>query len=179
MKTVVAAAQLQEALDRLASQIDERYGGNKLTLIGLLLGSVVFLADLVRRIKTPFDLEMVSSRQTTESPGRPGPLVINPDVLAPVVEGRDVLVVKDIFDTGETLWELVPQLDDLGANRVHTVVLLAKEGRCRVPLQADIKAFDIPDVFVVGYGMDYLGRYRNLPYVAALDPQELTGEAGA
>ncbi|NMC18881.1 MAG: hypoxanthine phosphoribosyltransferase [Thermogutta sp.] len=178
MQVLIAEDKLRETIDRLARQIEETYAGRKLTIIGLLLGSVVFLADLVRRISIPYELEMVSSRQPTGTSGRPGPLVINPDVLAPIVEGRDVLVVDDVFDTGETLWELIPQLDDLGAARVRSVVLLVKQGRRRAPVQPDFKAFDIPDLFVVGYGMDYLGKYRHLPYVAALDPTELAAEAG-
>ncbi|GAB4139696.1 phosphoribosyltransferase [Thermopirellula anaerolimosa] len=177
MQILIAEDQLRETVDRLARQIEETYSGRKLTIVGLLLGSVAFLADLIRKISIPYELEMVSSRQPMDNSERPGPLVINPDVLAPVVEGRDVLVVKDIFDTGETLWELIPQLDDLGAARVRSVVLLVKEGRRRMPVQPDFKGCDIPDLFVVGYGMDHLGKYRHLPYVAALDPDEIAAES--
>lgn len=176
MQILIAEEQLRETVDRLARQIEEAYSGRSLTIIGLLLGSVVFLADLVRKIGLPYELEMVSSRQPMGNSGRPGPLVINPDVLAPIVEGRDVLVVKDIFDTGETFWELIPQLDDLGAARVRSAVLLVKQGRRRTPIQPDFRGFEIPDRFVVGYGMDHLGKYRHLPYIAALDPAELIAE---
>lgn len=179
MRVLITEEQLRETVDRLARQIEEAYSGRKLTIIGLLLGSVVFLADLIRRIGIPYELEMVSSRQPMDTSERPGPLVINPDVLAPIVEGRDVLVADDIFDTGETLWELIPQLDDLGAARVRSVVLLVKQGRRRTPIQPDFKGFEIPDLFVVGYGMDYAGQYRHLPYVAALESAELSPGAAS
>jgi len=179
MQVLITEEKLRETVDRLARQVEETYARRKLTIIGLLLGSVVFLADLVRRMGIPYELEMVSSRQPTGTSERPGPLVINPDVLAPIVEGRDVLVVDDIFDTGETLWELIPQLDDLGAARVRSVVLLVKEGRRRTPIQPDFKGFDIPDLFVVGYGMDHCGKYRHLPYVAALESSELSAGAAS
>jgi hypoxanthine phosphoribosyltransferase len=91
------------------------------------------------------------------------------------IRGRHVLLVDDIFHTGNTIWELIPQLDELGPESVRVAVLLRKEGQCRVPKQPDFVGFDIPNGFVVGYGLDYEDRYRNLPYVAMLEPQETGG----
>ena len=91
----------------------------------------------------------------------------------------DVLLVDDIFDTGNTLWELIPQIDDLGPASISTAVLLRKQGRSEVPIKPDFVAFDIPNVFVVGYGLDYRDIYRNLPYVAVLDAAELGEEPPA
>jgi len=99
--------------------------------------------------------------------------VLNGDVLASSILNRHVLVVDDIFDTGRTLWDLIPQIDDLGPISVRIAVLLQKEGRREVPLKPDFTAFTIPNEFVVGYGLDYCDKYRNLPYIAALEPQEM------
>ena len=99
--------------------------------------------------------------------------MINLDLLSFDIRGRDVLLVDDIFDTGDTLWELLPQIDELGPSSVKTAVLLRKAERCRVPLKPDFVGFDIPNQFVVGYGMDYRERYRNLPYLAVLEPGEM------
>jgi hypoxanthine phosphoribosyltransferase len=83
------------------------------------------------------------------------------------------LLVDDIFDTGRTLWELIPQIDELGPASVRSAVLLRKQGRCEVSLTPDFVGFDIPNEFVVGYGLDYNDLYRNLPYVAVLEPHEI------
>lgn len=173
MQVLLDEATLREGVDRLARQIEERYRGKPLTLVGVLLGSVVFLGDLMRRLTIPYGVAMISSRQMASENTRQGPLVIHADSLMPEVKGRHVLIVDDIFDTGETLWELVPQLDEFNAKSVHAAVLLKKQGRQRVPISPLFVGFEIPDVYVVGYGMDYRGYYRHLPYIAALSPEEM------
>jgi hypoxanthine phosphoribosyltransferase len=165
--------QLREGIDRLAKELRLHYEDRPLTIVGVLIGSVVFLADLIRRIDLPLRLELVQARSYRGDSTRPGPLVLNLDLLSSDVRGRDVLLVDDIFDTGNTLWELLPQIDDLGPTSVRTAVLLRKEGRCEVPIQPHHVGFEIPNVFVVGYGLDYRDQYRNLPYVAELDPSDL------
>jgi hypoxanthine phosphoribosyltransferase len=95
------------------------------------------------------------------------------------VQGRNVLLVDDIFDTGNTLWELIPQIDELGPTSVHCAVLLQKEGRGQAPMKPDFVGFTIPDKFVVGYGLDYNDHYRNLPYLAELEPSEIEAEKPA
>ncbi len=99
--------------------------------------------------------------------------MLNLDLLCSDIQRRDVLLVDDIFDTGRTLWELIPQIDELGPTSVRSAVLLEKKGRCEVAMKPDFVGFTIPDEFVVGYGLDYNDMHRNLPYVAALEPQEL------
>ncbi len=173
MKTLINEQQLREGVDRLAKELRSHYDGRPLTIVGVLIGSVVFLADLIRRIDLPLRLELVQARSYRAGSTRPGPLVLNIDLLSSDIRGRDVLLVDDIFDTGNTLWELVPQIDELGPTSVRTAVLLRKEGRCEVDLQPDHVAFEIPNVFVVGYGLDYQDSYRNLPYVAELEPSEI------
>jgi len=170
MKTLLTEDQLSEGVERLANEIREFYAGRPLTIVGVFIGSVVLLADLIRRLDTPLRVGLIQaqSRQGT----RPGPLVVNTNMLSNV-RGRDVLLVDDIFDTGKTLNELVPQIDDLGPATVKTAVLLRKEGRCETAMQPNFVGFDIPDSFVVGYGLDYRDAYRNLPYVAALEEHEM------
>ena len=103
--------------------------------------------------------------------------MINVDRIAPDIRGRHVLLVDDIFDTGNTLWDLIPQIDELGPHAACArAVLLQKEGRCQVSMKPDFVGFTIPNEFVVGYGLDYRDQYRNLPYLAALEPSELGEE---
>ena len=175
MKILIDQEQLRDGIDRLAKELRDHYKGRPLTIVGVLIGSIVFLSDLIRRIDLPLRLELVQARSYRGNSTRPGPLVLNLDLLSSDVRGRDVLLVDDIFDTGNTLWELLPQIDELGPASVRMAVLLRKQGRCEVPLQPHYVAFDIPNVFVVGYGLDYRDMYRNLPYVAELESSELAG----
>lgn len=172
MKTILTEDQLRDGIRRMADEIRQHYEGRPLTIVGVMIGSIVLLADLIRQLNLPLRVELVQARSYRNST-KPGPLVINLDLLSGDVRGRDVLLVDDIFDTGHTLWELVPQIDDLGPASLRTAVLLRKEGRCEVSMKPDFVGFDIPDAFVVGYGLDYKDQYRNLPYLAVLEPHEI------
>ena len=114
MKTLVSEEQLREGVRRMAGEIQKRYEGRPLTLVGVLIGSVVLLGDLIRLLSIPLRAEMVQARNARGNNPRPGPLVIDEDLLSFAVRGRDVLLVDDIFHTGRTLWELIPQIDDWG-----------------------------------------------------------------
>jgi len=173
MKIVLTEAQIQEGIGRMALEIRQHYQGRPLTVVGVMIGSIVLLADLIRRLDIPLRVELVQARSYRGT--RPGPLSIDIELLSEV-RGRDVLLVDDIFDTGNTLNELVPLIDDLSPNTIRTAVLLRKEGQSRVALKPDFVGFDIPNAFVVGFGLDYRDAYRNLPYVAALEPGEITEE---
>lgn len=175
MKVLLSADRLQEGVDRLAGEIRENYAGEPLTIIGVLTGSLVLLADLIRRLDMPLRLGLVQASSYRGRATSPGSLVIRSDML-PNVEGRHLLVVDDIFDTGRTLLEVVAQLDELQPASIRTAVLLRKRGRTEVAIEPHFVAFEIPDQFVVGYGLDYNDLYRNLPYVAALEPGDLGGE---
>ena len=177
MKTLLTEEQLQQGIRQMADQIRRHYEGRPLTIVGVLIGSVVLLADLIRLLDIPLRVELVQARSYRQRSTRPGPLVLNLDLLSSDVRGRHVLLVDDIFDTGNTLWELIPQIDELGPVSLRTAVLLRKQGRCEVALKPDFMAFDIPNVFVVGYGLDYNDLYRNLPYVAMLEPDDLGEES--
>jgi hypoxanthine phosphoribosyltransferase len=175
MKTLLSEEQVREGIGRLADEIQKHYQNRPLTLLGVLVGSVVLMTDLIRRLEMPLRVELLQNRNDQNGSGS-GPLVIDIDLLTSNVQGRHVLVVDDIFATGRTLWELIPQIDEVGPLSVRSVVLLRKQGRNEVSLKPDFIGFDIPDVFVVGYGLDYRDRFRNLPYLATLDPDELIGE---
>lgn len=177
MKTLLTEEQLQQGIRRMADQIRRHYQGRPLTIVGVLIGSIVLLADLIRLLDIPLRVELVQARSYRQRNTRPGPLVVNFELLSSDVRGRQVLLVDDIFDTGHTLWRLIPQIDDLGPINIRTAVLLRKQGRCEVALKPDFVGFDIPDVFVVGYGLDYNDLYRNLPYVAMLEPGDLDEES--
>ncbi len=178
MKTLLTEEQLRQGIDRLAGEIRQHYQQRPLTMVGVLTGSLMFLTDLVRRLDNPLRIELIQARNHRQGSTRPGPLVIDLDLLSSDVRGRDVLVVDDIFHTGNTLWELLPQIDELEAVSVRTAVLLRKAGQSQVPIKPDFVGFDIADAFVVGYGLDYRDKYRNLPYLAALDPDEMKEEPG-
>jgi hypoxanthine phosphoribosyltransferase len=173
MKTLLSEDQLREGIRHLAGEIQKQYQGKPLTIVGVLIGSVILLADLIRLLDLPLCVEMVQARSYRGNSTRPGPLAVNLELLSTGIQGRNVLLVDDIFDTGHTLWELIPQLDELGPASIRSAVLLQKEGRCEVPMKPDFVAFTIPNEFVVGYGLDYQYQYRNLPYLAVLEPSEI------
>ena len=118
MKTLLTEEQLQQGIQRMADQIRLHYKDRPLTIVGVLIGSIVFLADLIRRLDLPMRVALVQARNDLNGSNRPGPLVINLDLLSFDIRGRDVLLVDDIFDTGDTLWELLPQIDELGPSSV-------------------------------------------------------------
>jgi hypoxanthine phosphoribosyltransferase len=172
VKQLLAEEQILGAVKRLAHEIGEQYAGRPLTVIGVLTGSIVLVADLIRHLDLPLRVGVIQARSYRGPETRPGVLAID-DSMLPDVKGRDVLLVDDIFDTGRTLATVVRQVAALEPHSVRTAVLLRKSGRQEVELQPDYVAFDIPDVFVVGYGLDYQDAYRHLPYVAMLEPNEL------
>jgi hypoxanthine phosphoribosyltransferase len=171
MKTLLSEEQLKQGIRHLAEKIQSHYQGKPLTIVGVMIGSIVLLSDLIRMLNLPLRVDLVQARSYRGV--KPGPLVVNLELLSTDIRDRDVLLVDDIFDTGNTLWELIPQIDELGPASIRTAVLLRKKGQSKFNLNPDFIAFDIPNDFVVGYGLDYRDTYRNLPYVAILEPSEL------
>lgn len=175
MKTLLNEDRLREGVDDLAREITERYGDQPLTIVAVMTGSLVLLADLIRRLKMPVRVSLIqasSYRGGTES----GSLWIRDDMMLDVSD-RDVLVLDDIFDTGKTLRAVLQCLSAMQPSSIASAVLLHKEGRQQVDMEPDFVAFRIPDEFVVGYGLDYQDLYRNLPYLAVLEPSEIAAEA--
>lgn len=173
MKQLLSQDEIRDAIERLAGQLRTRYGQRPLTIVGILTGSLVMLADLIRRLDMPLRVAVIQARAPRGRPAGRAALVVDDKLLA-TVAGRDVLVVDDIFDTGRTLVDALARLVDHGPTTIRTAVLLRKIGRCEVTIVPDYVMFDIPDEFVVGYGLDYDDRYRNLPFVAALESSDLT-----
>lgn len=174
LRTLLSEQQIHAAITQLARRLNDDYARRPLTLIGVMTGSFVFLADLIRLLQMPLRVGVVqaSSYRGGTSPGK---LSINAEMM-PDIAGRDVLLVDDIFDTGRTLVEVVRLMGELHPTSIRTAVLLLKEGRQEVELQPDYVAFRIPDAFVVGYGLDYQDQYRNLSFIAALDPDDIVGK---
>ena len=170
MRVLITAEQIQSSIARLAAEIREREAGKPLTVIAVMTGSIIFLADLIRKLDMPLRVGVIQARSYLGT--QRGALSVNADML-PEVAGRDVLVIDDIFDTGHTLVEVLSFLDELRPKSVRTAVLLLKQGKQQVALRPNYVGFEIPDVFVVGYGLDYNDAYRNLPYLAALAPEDI------
>lgn len=165
-----------QGIDRVARSIVERFDGRDFTVVSILKGSCIFSADLIRRIPVPLELAFVSASSYRDKTTA-GELEIS---FFPTgeIEGRNLLLVDDILDTGQTMSRLKAEFLRRGANEVATCVFLDKPSRRAVELDADFKVLEVDDLFVVGYGLDFNGRYRNLPYVGVLRP-ELYGAAPA
>lgn len=172
MKLLLSQEQLRDGVRRMSAEIAAHYQNRPITIVGVLTGSVVLLADLIRELEMPLRVALVQARSYRGRATTPGPLSVNIDDLTDL-KGREVLIVDDIFDTGKTLLELINLLDELDPASIHSAVLLRKHGRQEVSIAPDWVGFDIPDEFVVGYGLDYDDLYRNLPYVAVLEPADL------
>jgi hypoxanthine phosphoribosyltransferase len=171
MQELISANQLQLRVVEMARVIATDFHNRPTTIVGVLTGCIMFLADLVRHLDLPLRIDLIQASSYRGATTTPGQLHIAAD-LVPDVKGRHVLLLDDILDTGQTLGYLVNHLRDLGALSVRVAVLLRKQGRQQVPLEPDYCGFDIPDLFVVGYGLDFNDEYRHLPYVAVLPAQE-------
>jgi hypoxanthine phosphoribosyltransferase len=174
VKVLLSEEQIREGVSRMAREVAQCYEGRPLTIIGVLTGSIVLLADLIRQLDLPLRVGVVQASSYRGATTTRGELFINEELM-PDITGRDVLLVDDIFDTGHTLVEVIGRMQELGPKSIRSLVLLRKAGRQEVELQPDFAGFDIPDVFVVGYGLDYHDAHRNLPYVMALETEDLTG----
>ena len=170
MNVILSEGQIREGVTNLAKQINASRAGRPLTIVGIMTGSIMFLADLVRMLEMPMRVGVVQASSYRQGTTR-GPLSINADMM-PDIKDRDVLLLDDIFDTGHTLAEVLKRVDELGPRTVESAVLLSKTGRRQVDVTPDYSVFDIPDEFVVGYGLDYCDEYRNLPFLAVLTSTE-------
>ena len=159
--------QIERAVDAVALRVTEVLGDRPVTVIGVLKGSCIFCADLMRRLPFPLELSFAGA-SSYRGDTQPGELELQYFPHVDEVSGRDVLLVDDILDSGRTLDRLTAELLRRGASSVRTCVLLDKPARRAVAIEADFRCFEVGDIFVVGYGLDYAGRYRNLPYVAEL-----------
>jgi hypoxanthine phosphoribosyltransferase len=166
-RVLINEAQILAGIDRVAAEVTQIYQGHDFTVVSVLKGSCVFAADLIRRIPIPLELAFLAASSYGDGTVS-GQLEINFFPTGNEIEGRKLLLVDDILDTGRTLHRVKAELLQRGAAEVRTCVFLDKPSRRAVPLRADFRCFEVEDLFVVGYGLDYAGRYRNLPYVGAL-----------
>ena len=167
-KILITDEQLARRIKTLAREIERDFRGREMVVVSLLNGTVLFLADLIRHLNLPLRLDFIgvsSYGAGTES----GELVFTKELRLDV-RGRDVLLVDDILDTGKTMSRVLPKLEALKPRRIKTCVLLDKPSRRTHDIEADFVGFEIPDFFVVGYGLDFAERYRNLPFVGVLHP---------
>lgn len=167
---------LQQRIGELGAQISRDYAGQDLLLIAVLKGSVLFLSDLMRSITIPHAIDFMATSSYGASTESSGVVRILKDLDEPI-EGRNVLIVEDIIDTGHTLSYLLQLLRARMPKTLRICTLLNKPGRREVDVPVDYIGFDIPNEFVLGYGLDYAELYRNLPYVAVLAPHVYAADA--
>jgi len=166
-RVLISEEELQKKVLELAEKITKDYKDKNLLIITVLKGSFVFAADLFRHIKIPAAIDFMAVSSYGSSSKSSGIVKILKD-LDQDIQGRDVLIVEDILDSGKTLNYLSGLLLDRGINSLRICTILNKPSRREAPIDADYIGFDIPDEFVVGYGLDYNEKYRNLPYVGVL-----------
>ncbi len=170
-KVLLSEEELKEIVERLGSQITKDYEGKNLVVVSVLKGSVVFMADLMRAIKVPCSIDFMSVSSYGSGTKTTGVVKIIKDLDNEVVCGADLLIVEDILDSGVTLEYLIKILSARNPNSIKICTLLDKPERRKANIKADYSGAKIPDAFVVGYGLDYDERYRNLPFVGILKRQ--------
>ena len=172
---LVTEQQIDEITTRLAAEITEDYkDSKKLVLVCILKGSIMFTAELMKKIPLHEEVEFMKVSSYGAATVSSGVLNIHLDMKRKDLSDADFLVIEDIIDSGNTLYRLVKYLKERGANSVKTCTLLDKPARRVIDLTPDYAGIQIPDEFVVGFGLDYDEMYRNLPYVAILDPKVYT-----
>lgn len=159
--------QIEKAVHRLAGEILAEYRDQPLTIIGVLTGSLMFLADLIRLLPIRLHLDFIGASSYGEGTVSSGVITITRQ-LRVGVKDRRILIVDDILDTGQTLSHVCDVIHALHPADIKTCTLLDKPSRRKVDVRPDFRGFEIPDVFVVGYGLDYAEQYRNLPYIGVL-----------
>lgn len=166
---LISRTQLHRRVRELARQIEHDFAGRDLVVVSLLNGTVMFLADLIRSLNLPLRLDFMGV--SSYGSGTVSRELVFTKELRLDVRDRDVLLVDDILDTGKTLTTVIAKLQKLKPRQIKTCVLLNKPARRVEHVEADYSGFEIPDLFVVGYGLDYAERYRNLPFVGVLKPE--------
>ena len=172
-RILITETALERRVSELSEELARDFAGRELVVVAVLNGTVLFLADLIRCLSLPLRLDFVgvsSYRSGTQS----GEVVFTKELRLDV-RGRDVLLVDDILDTGRTLRRVLSMIHELEPRQVKTCVLLEKAARRVENIRADYVGFAIPDLFVVGYGLDYAERYRNLPFIGVLKSRIIDG----
>lgn len=167
INVLINKAKLEKRIEEMAKQIEKDYEGKEIVFIGILKGSVMFMAELAKNVKSNVQLDFMeaSSYEGTESTGN---VRINKDIQNSI-EGKDVIIVEDIIDTGRTLTYVKEYLKQKNPNSIKIATMLSKPSRRVMELDVDYIGFAIEDKFVVGYGLDYNEKYRNLPYIGYIE----------
>ena len=168
-RILISEQQIADKLQEMATQIDRDYRGREILLVGVLKGATMVMADLARLIHTPLEIDWMAVSSYGASTKSSGVVRILKD-LDSDLGGRDVLIVEDVIDSGLTLDWLTRNLSSRGASSVEIAALLRKPEAAKVAVDVKYVGFDIPNDFVVGYGLDYAEKYRNLPFVGTLAP---------
>jgi len=169
-RILITEEQIREKTAEIARELDAKYGTDIPLLICVLNGAVSFMADLMKAMTIPLEIDFMAISSYGSSTKSSGVVRILKD-LSNEISDRRIVIVEDIVDSGLTLQYLLDNLERRAPKDITVVALLKKDTPAAIPVQVDRIGFDIPDEFVVGYGLDYAGRYRNLPYVAVLDPR--------
>ncbi|HVL98061.1 MAG TPA: hypoxanthine phosphoribosyltransferase [Egibacteraceae bacterium] len=173
-EVVVSSEQIHERLAELAAEVDRDYAGCNVLLVGVLKGAFVLMADFARYLRTPVEFDFMAVSSYGSATQTSGVVRILKDLDLDIA-GRHVVLVEDIVDSGLTLNYLLRNLRARGPASLEVMALLSKPGMIRVDIPIRYHGFAVPDVFVVGYGLDYAERYRNLPYVGTLKPEIYAG----
>ncbi len=166
---LLSEEQISEKISQLAAQLDQDYAGKNPLFLGILKGSFIFMADLVRQVTLPCEVDFMAVSSYGNKSVTTGAVTITKDLTVDI-EGRDVVIVEDILDSGLTLSYLVKYLANRKPKSIKICTLLDKPARRQAPIKANYSGFEIPDAFVVGYGLDFAEKYRNLPYIGILKP---------
>ena len=172
-RVLISEEEIEKKVAAIARQIEDDYEGseNKLVLLGILKGSIVFMADLMKHLRLPVEIDFMKVSSYGGGTSSTGNIEIKLDLRRRDIDKSDILIVEDIIDSGRTLSYLVEYLKLKGAASVRTVTLLDKPSRRVVEFEPDYRGFEIPDEFVVGYGLDFDEKYRALPFVGVLKPE--------
>lgn len=176
-RILLSAEELKSRISELAAELEAEYRDDFPIVIGVLNGAVLFMADLIREMNIPLEIDFMAVSSYGNSTRSSGVVQIIKD-LSNSIEGRRVIILEDIVDSGLTLKYLIDNLLSRNPLDLRVVVLLSKWPTGTAPVQHDLVGFVIPDEFVVGYGLDYAGRYRNLPFVGIFDPSSIPVETG-
>ncbi|MBR7116646.1 MAG: hypoxanthine phosphoribosyltransferase [Clostridia bacterium] len=171
-RILISEEEIERATERIAAEIDRDYkdADGRIVLVCVLKGSIVFMGDLMKKVTVPVEIECVRVSSYGSGTTSGGNIDLILDVDRPDIRDCHLIVVEDIIDSGNTLTFLVKHLLNKGAKSVRTVTLLDKPSRRKVEFKTDYVGFEIPDEFVIGYGLDYDEKYRALPYIGVLDP---------
>ncbi len=167
LEVLISREQIQERIREIGANITRDYAGRRPELICVLKGAMVFMSDLIRAIDLNLTIDFIAVSSYGKGANSTGEVKIVKDLDEPL-EGRDIILVEDILDTGLTLNYLVKNFRSRGATSIKIVTLLNKPERRKVEVKAEYVGFEIPDKFVVGYGLDFAERYRNLPYIGVV-----------